>query len=212
MRLDATHADAHILLGFVLGQQGDLSSARAHLERAVALQPDSAEAHYNLGVALWYAGAKERALAELRQSVTLDPAAGASHAFLGTALREHGDLPGARVSLQRAIALMPPTAAIYVDLGITFLARGRAGQGARTARWPGLNLPPPALPTPDWDGAIAGLRQALAADPKRAEAHNVLGLLLGRNGATATTWPRRFARPSGCGRITRKPTTISVSC
>ena len=193
VRLDDTHAGAHILLGFVLGQQGDLPSARAHLERAVALQPDSAEAHYNLGVALWYAGAKEKALAELRQSVTLDPAAGASHAFLGTALRETGDLPGARVSLQRAIALMPPTAAIYVDLAITFLRAGELDKaiGQFVA---GLNLPPPALPTPDWDGAIAALRTALAADPKRAEAHNVLGLLLGRKGAKQRRRGRRLSR------------------
>ena len=49
---------------------------------------------------------------------------------------------------------------------------------------PGLNLPPPALPKPDWDSAIADLRRALSANPNRAEAHNVLGLLLGRNGAS----------------------------
>ena len=193
MRLDDKHAGAHILLGFVLGQQGDLSSARAHLERAVAIQPDSAEAHYNLGVALWYAGAKEKALAELRQSVTLDPAAGASHAFLGTALRETGDLPGARVSLQRAIALMPPTAATYIDLGITFLRAGELDKalGQLVA---GLNLPPPALPTPDWDGAIAGLRRALAANPNRAEAHNVLGLSARPQGREQRRGDRGFSR------------------
>ena len=48
---DETHADAHNLLGFVLGQQRELASALPHLERAVALRPQSAEAHFNLGVA-----------------------------------------------------------------------------------------------------------------------------------------------------------------
>src|SRR2546430_14903669 len=36
---------------------------------------------------------------------------------------------------------------------------------------------------PDWDAAIAALRQSPAANPANAEAHNVLGLLLGRKGA-----------------------------
>ncbi len=70
IRLDENHAEAHNLLGFMLGQQGDLPSALGHLERAIALRPESAEAHYNLGVALWYSGAKDRAVTELRESVT----------------------------------------------------------------------------------------------------------------------------------------------
>jgi tetratricopeptide (TPR) repeat protein len=150
----------------------------------VALRPESAEARYSLGVALWYAGSRDRALSELRQSVTLDPAAGVSHAFLGTALRETGDLPGARASLQRAIALLPPTAAVFVDLGITYL---RAGQSDRALGQleAALNVSTPSVPAPDWDSAIAGLRTRAktgGAEPS-AEAHNILGRLLGRTGA-----------------------------
>ncbi|HZS97802.1 MAG TPA: tetratricopeptide repeat protein, partial [Terriglobales bacterium] len=47
----------------------------------------------------------------------------------------------------------------------------------------GLNVPSPLPPVPDWDTAIAGLREALAKTPDRADAHNMLGLLLGRKGA-----------------------------
>jgi tetratricopeptide (TPR) repeat protein len=106
LRLDESHADAHRLLGFVLGQLKDLPQALTHLERAVALRPQSPEAHYSLGVARWYSGSRDQAIAELRRSLVLDPAAGDAHAFLGTALRETGDLAGARASLQRAIALL----------------------------------------------------------------------------------------------------------
>ncbi len=184
LRLDENHAESHNLLGFILGQEGDLSAAVPHLERAVALRPESAEAHYSLGVALWYGGSRDRALSELRQSVTLDPAAGASHAFLGTALREKGDLPGARASLQRAIALLPPTAAVFVDLGITYLRAG-APDNALGQFEAGLNVSTPSVPVPDWDSAIAGLRtwgKTGGAEPP-AEAHNILGRMLGRNGA-----------------------------
>ncbi len=181
LRVDDRNADAHNLLGFILGQQGNLPEALAHLERATALQPFSADAHYNLGVALWYNAAKDRALTELKQSAVLDPACGACYAFLGTVLREGGNLPMAQASLQRAIAVLAPTAAVYVDLGITYL-RADALDRALGQFEAGLNLPP-SLPAPDWDAAIDGLRRAIAAHPDQAEAHNVLGLMLGRKGA-----------------------------
>ena len=46
------HADAHSLMGYVLGQLGQLPAALQHLERAVALRPEWADARYNLGAAL----------------------------------------------------------------------------------------------------------------------------------------------------------------
>ena len=182
LSLDDTHAEAHNVLGFVLGQQGDMPSALAHLQRAVTLQPQSSEAHYNLGVALWYSGSKEKSISELRESVRLDPAAGASHAFLGTAQRETGDLAAAQLSLQRAIALLPPLPATYIDLGIIFLRKGELDKALGQFE-AGLNVPNPLPPTPDWNSATAGLHEALAKKPENAEAHNVLGRLLGRKGA-----------------------------
>ena len=105
-------------------------------------------------------------MSELQESVRLDPAAGASDAFLGTALREKGEFAAARASLQRAIALLPPTAAVYVDLGITYLRAGEPDKALGQLE-AGLNLPSPSVPRPDWDSAIAGLRQSLAAKPVR---------------------------------------------
>ena len=182
LALDANDAEVHNLLGFVLGQQGDLTSALVHLERAVVLRPEWAEAHYNLGVALWYSGSKEKSISELRESVHLDPAAGPSHAFLGTALRDMGDLAGARLSLQRAIALLPPLPATYIDLGIVFL-RTRDINKAMGQFEAGLNIQNPSPPEPDWDSAISALREAIAKKPDQPDAHNLLGLLLGRKGA-----------------------------
>jgi tetratricopeptide (TPR) repeat protein len=183
VRVHEDDGEAHNLLGFIQGQHGDLESAVNHLQRAVALLPDSSEAHYNLGVALWYAGSRDNATGELRNSVRLDPAAGASHAFLGMAFRESGDLMSARASLQRAIALLPPMPTTYIDLGIVFLRMGNLDRALGQFE-AGLNVPSPSPPAPDWDAAIAGLRQALAKNPDRADAHNVMGLLLGRKGAS----------------------------
>ncbi len=185
LRLDPNHAEAHTLQGYVLGQQGNLSAALPHLQRATVLRPEWPEARYNLGAALWYSGAREKAVAELRESVRLDPGSAGGHAFLGMALRETGDLPGARASLQRAMALAPAMAAAYVDLAVIFLRAGNLEQGLGQLE-AGLNVPAPVPPPPDWDAAIAALRQAVASSPTRPESHqaqNLLGLMLGRKGA-----------------------------
>jgi tetratricopeptide (TPR) repeat protein len=185
LRLDADHAESHTLQGFVLGQQGNLAAALPHLQRATALRPEWPEARYNLGAALWYSGAREKAIAELRESVRLDPGSAGGHAFLGMALRDTGDLAGARASLQRAMALAPAMAAAYIDLAVIFLRAGHLEQGLGQLE-AGLNVPAPAPPPPDWDAAIAALRQAVASSPTRPESHqaqNLLGLMLGRKGA-----------------------------
>jgi tetratricopeptide (TPR) repeat protein len=179
---DGNHAEAENLLGFTLGQQGKLPSALTHLERAVALRPSLADAHYNLGVALWYTASRTRSLSELKQALRLDPGTGPVYAFLGTALREMGELDDARRNLQCAIALLPSFSATYIDLGITYLRGGNIDKAIGQFE-AGLHVPVPSGPAPDWDAAIVDLRKALAANSDSAEAHNVLGLLLGRKGA-----------------------------
>ena len=187
IQLDADHAEAHTVLGFVLGQLGDLKAAVPHLRRAAVLRPEWSEARYNLGAALWYSGARQDAIAELRESVRLDPAAAGGHAFLGMALRETGDSGAARASLQRAIALAPELAAAYVDLGVCLLSAGNLENGIGLLE-AGLNVPSPVPPPPDWDAAIAAVQERLASGSPGGEAsraYNVLGLMLGRKGAPA---------------------------
>ena len=173
--------NAHNLLGYILGQQADPAAALPHLERAAALQPDSAEVHYNYGAALWYSGEKQKAISELKTSIRLDPSATASYGLLGIAQRDDGDLAGAKLSLERALALSPTTAATFVDLGVVFLRQARPQKGLAQFE-AGLNATS-AVPTPDWDGAINTLHQAVSKGPDTPELHNMLGLLLGRKGA-----------------------------
>lgn len=174
-------AGAHNMLGYILGQQGDLPSALEHLQRAVALRPDFADAHYNLGAALWYSGSRDRAITELKTSVRLDPASGPSYALLALAERESGNLDLARKNLERALALLPQAAANYIDLGIIFLRQGELDKALGQLE-AGVNSSD-VVPAPDWDGAIAGLRELSAKYPQRADAPNLIGLLLGRKGA-----------------------------
>src|SRR5437762_13365454 len=91
-------------------------------------------------------------------------------------------LEDARRDLQRAIALLPAFPATYIDLGTVFLRTGNLDKALAQFE-AGLNVSSSSSPTPDWDMAVAGIREALPAMPDRAEAHNMLGLLLGRKGA-----------------------------
>jgi tetratricopeptide (TPR) repeat protein len=178
---DENDADAHNLLGYVLGQQADTASALPHLQRAAALRPDSADVHYNYGAALWYSGAKQQAISELKTSIRLDPSAAATYALLGMAQRDQGDLTASRVNLERAVALSPTTAASFIDLGIVFLRQAQLQRGLAQFE-AGLNANS-AVPTPDWDGAISALHDATSKGPDLPETHNMLGLLLGRRGS-----------------------------
>ena len=49
VRLDSSLADAHLALGFVLGESYDFPAAEAEIKRAIVINPDGAEARYRLG-------------------------------------------------------------------------------------------------------------------------------------------------------------------
>ncbi len=51
LELDATLAEAHANLGFLLTAQADYAGAIAACERSIAIRPDFAEAHWNQGFA-----------------------------------------------------------------------------------------------------------------------------------------------------------------
>jgi len=97
-------------------------------------------------------------------------------------LREEGHLDRARSMLQRAMALAPNLPSPYFDLGVVFLKAGQVGQALGQFE-AALNLPAAPGRIPGLDLAISELRRALSDKPDRAEAHNVLGRLLGAAGA-----------------------------
>jgi tetratricopeptide (TPR) repeat protein len=86
---------------------------------------------------------------------------------------------------------MPTSAAAFIDLGITYLRAAKLDEALGQFE-AGLNVPFPSPPTPDWRGAIAGLNQALGTTPDQADAQNVLGLLLGRDGTASAEVAARF--------------------
>jgi tetratricopeptide (TPR) repeat protein len=73
LEIDPEHADAHLNLGRLLHEEGEISSAETHYRRALALRPDDATAAFNLGVALQDRKRWRAAVVAYRRAVEIDP-------------------------------------------------------------------------------------------------------------------------------------------
>lgn len=77
--IDADHADAHLNLGRLLHEQGQLADAEEHYRAAVQADPESGRAFYNLGVALQDQGLDAGAREAYEAALRLDPDLAAAH-------------------------------------------------------------------------------------------------------------------------------------
>ena len=178
---DPNWAEAHNLLGFVLGQLGDLPAAIDHLRKAVGLDPALATAHYNLGVALWYGGQRPESISELHTALRLDPAFAEAYSFLGMASGQTGELDGARRYLERAISLNPDLPGPHIDLGIILLKTGQSA--AAFEQFQSVVNKDSADQIPDLELAVDAVQEAIKQKADDPLAYDTLGLLLGKAGS-----------------------------
>jgi len=87
---DPDYADAHLNLGRLDHEAGDLGAAEARYRRAVQCTPEDATAHYNLAVLLEDRDRPEEAILAYRQAIAHDPDAADAHYNLGLLLESHG--------------------------------------------------------------------------------------------------------------------------
>jgi len=84
-------ADAHLNLGRLEHEAGELGRAEACYQRAVLCNPEDATAHFNLAVLLEDRGRPEEALQAYHQAILRDPdGAGDAHYNLGLLLEARG--------------------------------------------------------------------------------------------------------------------------
>lgn len=79
LELDPRHAEAHLNLGRLLHEAGDLDEAEAHYRAALEADPGSARASYNLGVVLEDRGREADALEAYEVALRLDPELAVAH-------------------------------------------------------------------------------------------------------------------------------------
>jgi Flp pilus assembly protein TadD len=89
------HAGAHVNLGRLQHEAGDLAAAEAHYRRAVFLDPREPVFWFNLGVILEDRGRPHDAGDAYRHCLQLDPAFADAHFNLSGVLERQGDPQGA---------------------------------------------------------------------------------------------------------------------
>ena len=108
LQLDPTHAGAHVNLGRLLHEEGDVSAAESHYRAALDADPADAVAAFNLGVALEDLGRLPDALIAYEKALELDPENPDSHYNAASVCEHLGKTAAALSYLKRYRQLTRP--------------------------------------------------------------------------------------------------------
>jgi tetratricopeptide (TPR) repeat protein len=84
------HADAHINVGRLLHEVGEVHAALLHYRSALQVRPVDATASFNLGVALEDLGLASEAIVAYQQAITADPDSADAHYNVARLLEQAG--------------------------------------------------------------------------------------------------------------------------
>ena len=127
-------ADAHNLLGVLLGANGDLDGARASYEKALALAPGLEAARFNLVRVDVAQGHVDAARKTLETMLARDPKSEAALFELGMLELRAGRIALGIASLEKALAAGPANLRVGMSLAEAHLANGDAAKASEVAR------------------------------------------------------------------------------
>jgi protein O-mannosyl-transferase len=154
-------AEAHLGLGIILADKGQIDKAIPEFREAIRIDGDSASAHYFLGKALAAGGHAEEAVSELSTSLRLEPHNADTMLQLGVILASQGRMDEAITRLTEAVRIMPDLPEAHNYLARALESRGRIDEAIKEY------------------GAVIQLR------PTNPDAHYNLAMLLARGGRAA---------------------------
>jgi len=188
IKADPHNADARLLLGSVLMEQGRQVESIAELSEAVRLLPKSAEAHNALGEAYNAFGEPKAARPEFERAAELDPRHAQAHVNLAAILLQQGEVQPAIPHLDQAIRLFGRNS----DAAYPHYLRAKIYSEQREAAKAASELQQAVALRPDFaeawsdlgesrknlfdaDGALAAFRRAVELNPDDAVAQTRLG-------------------------------------
>jgi len=129
LRLDPELADAHLLMGRVLGElDWNWAAADRELRRALELDPNNTLLLWILSGYAVIGDRLDEALRLAERMVVLDPISYGSYYALGDAQWRMGRLADAEASYRKATELSPGAASNHTMLGISLLRQGRPAE------------------------------------------------------------------------------------
>jgi tetratricopeptide (TPR) repeat protein len=153
LALNAESAEADMLAGEALDEEGKVVEATQQFRAATKANPKEPNVHFGLGYLLWEQKQYDEALKEFQAELDNDPQSSQSLAYLGDTYVELNDYDKALPALEKAATAVPSTAFVHRDLGVVYASLGRK------------------------DEAVAELQKAIALDPKDVTPHWRLGRL-----------------------------------
>jgi len=146
LKRDPNSPEVHMLLGEAYDGLNQPKDAIAEY-RAATSQGYLPNAHFGLGYLLWKEHRFDEASVEFRKELASDPSHAQALAYLGDVVLKHGQAKSAEGMLLQAIAHQKDIRIAHLDLGVIYSDQKR------------------------YQEAVAQLKQAIALDPKRADAH-----------------------------------------
>ena len=123
---------AHINLGFLEHNLGDLDAARAHYEAALAITPTMVDALSNLGGLYWQRTEYDRAEEYFERAIAVDPQFTQAWLGLGLVHRDRGDPDRALEAFRAAVRGDPDSAAARRALAAQLRATGAVAEAVST--------------------------------------------------------------------------------
>lgn len=121
---DGSRPQAHILLGSVLAQQGEIGAAAREFSAAIEQDRQNAEAFNNLGIMYRRLGRFGDALKAIRSAINLNPDRADLRYNLANVYKVAGDIDEAAAAYEKAIELDPAFLPAYNNLGNLLAAQG----------------------------------------------------------------------------------------
>lgn len=176
---------AHLLLGAVSYQRGQLETSEAHLARYVSIDPSNLRAAKLLAVVRLKLGNTDGALQLLEPRIPIAKEDPQFLAILGTAYMKKNDFAKGSDYLNQAAALAPNAAAIRTQLGISQLGAGDAGKATEELQT-AVQLDPDMLQADlllvlvhmregQYDQAVEAAQQMVKRHPNDPLSYNVIG-------------------------------------